>query len=704
MANRRGAVLELGLAAAIAVAAALGTAAAHPLTGPPARHLQPLRRSPTRPLPAADCQPFGASPCLLPFPDNRLTIADASTPTGVRVDLPAAAMPVNRLGERIEVGEYDRADGFSPGSSIVVHVPGLDNGAALRASGVAGLGAVSRSLQADHPIALIDEQTGRRQAMFSELDPTAFTPQTSDLIIHPAADLLAGHTYVVALRNLRNARDRPIAAPAWFQLLLGGTRLSPRAAPERARYARIFLALRRAGIVKRGLYEAWDFTVASTRSLDARLVAIRDDAFAQLGDPLAADGQTRGRAPTFTVTSVEQLGPQLRRVQGTLEVPCYLTACGEGVPAGFNYASGAPDALPSQIPGAIATVPFDCIVPSSATAAQPARVALYGHGLLSSRAEVEAAWMQQMAIQHNLAFCASDWWGLASADLTTLVEALRNVNELPSVVDRIQQGILNMLYLGRLMISPQGLASSAALQSGGRPLIDTSNLYYDGNSIGGILGGVLTAVSPDVRRAVLGVTGSDFFTLLVPHGDVFAKFGEFVTRNYPDHSLHPLILDLLEQVWTRADPGGYAERMTSQPLPQTPAHTVLMQIAYGDFQVSMYPAAVEARSIGASAHEPALDTSRDGAGDRQLLFGIPPITHYPFAGSAIFVWDSGRGHTPQPPLEGPAGPRSASDSDPHEDPRYTPAAQEQSSLFMQPQGQVVDVCDGAPCHSYDYVP
>src|SRR5205807_9115535 len=38
--------------------------------------------------PAADCQPFGQAPCLLPFPSNLFTKRDRSTPTGLRVQLP----------------------------------------------------------------------------------------------------------------------------------------------------------------------------------------------------------------------------------------------------------------------------------------------------------------------------------------------------------------------------------------------------------------------------------------------------------------------------------------------------------------------------------------------------------------------------------------------------------------------------------------
>ncbi len=272
------------------------------------------------------------------------------------------------------------------------------------------------------------------------------------------------------------------------------------------------------------------------------------------------------------------------------------------------------------------------------------------------------------------------------------------------MIDTIQQGVLNTLYLGRLMDNPAGFAADPAFQADGRPLIDPSSLYFDGNSLGGILGSVATAVSPDFRRAALGVSGMDFFNLMVPRGLSFAAFGEFVLRNYRDRSLHPLVLDLLQQLWDRADPDGYAEHMTSDPLPDTPAHDVLMQVAYGDFQVSTYAAAAEARTAGVFVHEPALDAGGERARDADLLLGVPALPAGPFAGSAIVMWDSGPGRTQPPPLANLPPLASALNLDPHEDPRYTPAAQQQLSDFLAPAGAVVDVCDGQPCHSSAYLP
>jgi hypothetical protein len=700
------------LALAATVAASLATSAVASSAAPPgpraiAKH-------------AADCQPFARTSCLLPFPDNRFTKPDRSAHTGLRVHLPAEAMPTNSKGQRIAVTQYDRNDGFSPGSTVVIHVPGLDDAAAFRRTGAATLANMSRSSGRRQPIVIIDERSGRRQLIWSELDANATSPQDTNLLIHPGKNFVEGHTYVVALRGLRTSNGRLIAAPGWFARLREGRQLVAAERSQRGRYERIFKALERGGIGRSNLYEAWDFTVASSQSLTSRMLSIRNKAFARLGDSALADGKVRGRAPAFTVAAVSQLSPQVKSVTGSFQVPCYLTTCGAGATTGFHYSSGKPDALPTQIAGNVATAQFECIVPASAGRPAPARISLYGHGLLGSRDEVQAANVQDMAVEHNMVFCATDWWGLAAGDTPFDITALQNLNNFPAVVDRLQQGVLNTLYLGRLMLNQQGFASNPAFRVGTavtpidvappqpppslHPAIDTSQLYYDGNSQGGIMGGMTTAVAPDFRHAVLGVTGMDYANVLVQRSTDFAPFGQILFANYTDKSMSPVILDLMQQLWDRGDPDGYAQQMTSRPLPDTPPHTVLMQVAYGDHQVSMYSAAIEARTIGATAHEPALDLNSNRSRDRNLFFGIPAIKRYPFGGSAIVIWDSGPGRVQPPPLANLAPTASANNIDPHEDVRSTKAARVQKSVFLSPHGKVVDVCGGKPCHSDVYTP
>jgi len=652
--------------------------------------------------PAADCQPFSKHPCLLPFPDNLYTRRDRSTPTGIRVNLPAAAMPVNAKGEPMSPSQYNRNDGFSPGSAIVLHVPGLDNAAAFAKTNPVGLLNMRQEFAKNQPIVVIDQATGRRQLVYAELDANASTPQTTDLMILPGKEFAEGHTYIVALRNLRNASGHVLRAPGWFQKLRDGKRLPSNERSQRARYQKIFKALRHAKIRRKNLYEAWNFTVGSEKSLTSRLLSIRNNAFAQLGDTNLADGKVKGRAPSYAITSNTMLTSQLRDVQGTFQVPCYLVTCGPTATTGFHYSSTKPNALPTQIPGNVATASFECIVPTSATPSNPARISLYGHGLLGSRSEVTDSWVQALATNYNMVFCATDWWGLAQGDEGFDAGAIANLNLFPNVVDRLQQGVLNFLYLGRLMDNPQGFAANPAFQSGGRSVINTSNLFYDGNSQGGIEGGLTTAVSPDIRRAVLGVTGIDYGNLLIQRSTDFAPFKAVLDASYPDASLYPVITDLIQQLWDRGDPDGYAPQMTTHPLPDTPSHTVLMQLAYGDFQVSMYAGAAEARTIGASAYEPALDADRSS--DRNLFFGIPAIGHFPFSGSAVEIWDSGAGRVQPPPVGNIPPTTGPNNIDPHEDPRKTPAAQEQISDFLAPNGSVVDVCGGQPCHTSVYTP
>ena len=71
--------------------------------------------------PGAGCAGAGPTTCLLPFPDDRLTRADPSTPTGRRLALPVDEMPVNVAGKPIDPakGGWNGADGFSPMMPII---------------------------------------------------------------------------------------------------------------------------------------------------------------------------------------------------------------------------------------------------------------------------------------------------------------------------------------------------------------------------------------------------------------------------------------------------------------------------------------------------------------------------------------------------------------------------------------------------------
>src|SRR4051794_1092506 len=662
---------------------------------------------------AGDCQPFASEPCLLPFPNNLYTKPSKGSKTGLSVDLPQAAMPTNKAGDQVGVGPWDRNDGFSPGSSIVARVPGLDTPKALKQTNPAPLTDMSQAFKKRAPIVVIDEQTKKRRLIWAELDSNAASPQDTTVLIHPGKNLEYGHTYAVAMRRLKDANGDKLDAPKWFSKLRDRKHLPSDERSQKARYNHIFKVLKKAGINRGNLYMAWDFTVGSRVSLTQNLLRIRNVAFRGLGDDDLADGQVAGHAPRFQVTGVENNpDPGIARyVTGQFKVPCYLQDQGCGPGGTFNYASSGRYAHPKKLEGNVAVAPFYCIVPNVATPGDPARGTIYGHGLLGSGDEILASAEEDLASEHNFIVCATDWWGMSEGDIPYDVSALADLNKFPAVVDRLQQGVLNTLFLSRLMRTDDGFASDPAFQTNGQSLLDTSNGYYYGNSQGGIMGGITTAVAPDFTHAVLGVTGLDYGGLLLQRSTDFSAYSQILYGNvggggYPDTSIHPLLLDLMQQLWDRGEPDGYATRMTSDPLPRTPEHQVLMQTAYGDFPVSQYAAAVEARTIGAKGHQPTLDIPPRGQ-DKNLFYRVPDIPRYPYDGSAWVIWDSGAGHPPGPPITNTAPIESDPppiNQDPDEDPRHTPEARTQISDFLKPGGKVVDVCNGDPCHSSDFTP
>src|SRR6202035_2026434 len=367
---------------------------------------------------------------------------------------------------------------------------------------------------------------------------------------------------------------------------------------------------------------AWDFTTASSQNVTGRLLAIRDDAFEQLGETKAQiySGQDVGQAPSFSVSSVTNFTPAqnsniARQITGTFTVPCYIAPtcsppekCDQITsqsplddcpsPGEFLYTNPAnPDADPSQVPGQTYQAGFICNVGRTRFENQQTlRPAEYGHGLFGSDSEVNSSPQTEMANREGMMYCATNWFGFANADVPNAVLALSDLSLFPILVDRTEQGELNFLYLARLEISPRGFATNAAFQySDGRSFINLNDgVNYDGNSQGGIYGGTVCAISIDVRRCALGVPGMDYPILLPRSSDYVAHntvpqviqeelqrlaanpssydptnayndigYSNLLDSFYPDQGQRQLIIDLLSTLWDRADPDGYAGHMTS---------------------------------------------------------------------------------------------------------------------------------------------
>lgn len=705
------------------------------------------------PLPAASaprlpCDPLDEAQCLLPFPNDRFTTEDPTTDTGRRIDFQLLEMP-RALGIKpILPEDWNRNDGFSPGSMVLTFVPGLDLHMTWGTAGMAGPGVggpndprdhladIGRYAAPDAPILIIDATTGERWPFWSELDHNAATADDERLLIlRPAVNFLEGHRYLVALRNMKDANGQPIPAGAHFASYRDGSPgpTDPLFEEGRREHIDSVIGDVAAAETVRGnafdrseLFLAWDFTIASRRNLTERVLHMRDTAFKDLGDTDLGNGEIEGDAPSFTITTVtdqSSSAAKLRQVEGTVSVPNFLVLPPEppieeiGIPVDNPVGGSLPgQAIPlnrfllddnglptrSVIQPSI-DVPFVCTIPKVASPTNPAHPMLYGHGLLGSRFE-SAGGSTERDRERNFMPCAVNWMGFAEYDVANAVLGLLDPTNVSSLMDRAQQGFLNFLFLGRVLAHPQGFATDPAFQNEGVPIIRTGELSYDGNSQGGIMGGALTALGVDHTRAVLGVPGMNYSTLLnrsvdwegplINPEDVLPSYSSLLYTMFPDKQEQQVVMALLQMLWDRAEGNGYAQHMTSDPLPNTPAHQVMLHVALGDYQVTNFAAEVEARTIGARVMDTALMPGRHWsvAG----YFGLPSFPRdgegniVPWNGSALVYWDSGNLMPPNANV-----PPSEEGGDPHEDPRRDPRAGDQKAHFWL-TGQIIDVMNGGP--------
>ena len=109
-----------------------------------------------------------------------------------------------------------------------------------------------------------------------------------------------------------------------------------------------------------------------------------------------------------------------------------------------------------------------------------------------------------MTNEHPSIYCATKWAGFSNDDIPTVIGSLQDLSSFPTFVDGMQQGLLNQLVLSRLMLADNGLVGEPAfLRPDGSEMLDTDELFFDGNSQGAIMG---MALSCDLTRHRTGRT------------------------------------------------------------------------------------------------------------------------------------------------------------------------------------------------------
>lgn len=637
--------------------------------------------------------------CLLPYPNDYFMRDDPATPTGKRVNFDVMAMPTNQKGKAIDPTEFNRSDGFSIAGTLITRVEGID----LAVTGAASIVDMGASLDPEAPIQLLHAQTGERQMIWAELDQNPAPGEPQALIIHAAQALENGQRYIVALQNLRDADGERLTPEPAFRVYQEAIPSDiPALESRRAHFESLFASLEDTGIAREALYQAWDFTTMSTENTTARALHMRDTSLAALA----------GSSPVVIIDSVTNNTPAedadiARIVEGTITVPNFLDSAAAGPGSRMNFASDDPDALPTQFNGnGTVDVPFLCAISQAAMddAADgdtDTRAVVVGHGLLGDRSiATQTGEGAQIA---NAIFCSMDWWGMSEPDIGTVFSFLGDLSLFPTLPDRIQQALLNKIFLSEAIVNAGGFQTLAAFQDGsGNVLFKTGVVQYNGISMGSVYGGSLTALSPHFDYATLDLAGMNW-SLLIQRSNVWSTFSIAFDPAYPSPLVQTLALSLIQGLWDRAESNGYANHISRDPLPgNTKLSRILINSPIGDQILTETAAEFMQRSLGVRRHNPSIVPGRHIAAEPYI--GIEPITTYPYEGNAVMHWDSGPfpidGHdgTPLQRLENL--PRNLG-YDTHSMPMREDNAWVQKATFWR-TGQIINVCGATPCYGDGY--
>jgi len=673
-----------------------------------------------------ECEILNNSECLLPWPSSRFQQEVGSeTVTGLRHNFPASGFAVV-IGDPLDPAITNIYDGFSPAAQILMSFPqGVDlaasNAPVLLEPDCCGQSSATplvdvrtqngRSVEADSPTVLIDAETGERILHWVELDARAIgNPERQILFMRPGRHLKPGHRYIVAVRGLVDpSGDLVEAEPAFHALRDFHPTSIDALAARRLHFEEIFFTLfNKAGVKRRDLQLAFDFTVRSKQQLTERMLIMRDDALAYI-DGIAAD-DTSG----FVLKNVFNFdntfdcsvpGTRIwRHVKGTFKGPYYLTAS-------MSSATEIPflNVDENRMPIRNGTQPFnfDIAVPCEVFDGGLGYPLLMGHGLFGTGASM----VQGFTADNGLGGSdfpyiagATDWRGLSAFDLLFLINkvigtaALGNqLNNFHAFPNRLKQGQINALVLSHMMATGFFNRLDEFQRIPGDPssgVFSTTPVdnFYFGVSLGGIMGLFNAAFNPHIERYNIDV-GATNFALLLQRSTQFGVFElVFGGIGLTEPMEFSLGQSLLHELWVSAEPAPYARYITGlvdEPLPGSGAKKILMTVAWLDKQVSNQAAEIAARTLGL----PSLNGSLQ-AGLQEMADVDDGVDN------AYVVYDAGSFDVFDPAFDSVipalANLIPSNKCDPHGTVRLSiPASQDQLAEFLQPGGKIFNFCDAA---------
>ena len=383
---------------------------------------------------------------------------------------------------------------MSPASQIITlfsRPPGL--------AGAANQDDIGRSLAPDSPTVILDMETGGRVPHWTELDAQAGPEDERLLFLRPATRLAENRSYGVAIRGLNDIDGSPLEPSENFANLRDGLPTDSRNLERRReRFERLFEALEEEGVARDELQAAWWFHTASGDAIRGDILTMRTDALEHLGE--------NGIGCTVTRVEDNYKDQIWRYVEGTFTVPSYMDS-----PEPPARLVRGEDGRPMFVE--YVEVPFVANIPASLAEAPGGPTAgplvTFGHGLFASAKDtIDSDELRELANRYRVIIAGTDWAGMCSSDLIALSALILDASKYPTMTERLQQGMINQIAMTRSLAGVGRALPEFSAES--IPLIDADELYYAGGSQGGIYGGTLLTLSPDIERGALFVNGALF--------------------------------------------------------------------------------------------------------------------------------------------------------------------------------------------------
>jgi len=615
------------------------------------------------PVRETSCDPLDPSVCAFPWPSGYFQVPDETNESGVRWNLAEDTLPTHD-GDDQQVGPgfLGHTDGVSTLTPFLTFLPDVSLDGTISHT---DLGAYA---DADARTVILNSETGERVPHFVELDVAGPVGEQT-LFLRPVVPLEHGTRYVVGLRNLVTLDGAPVEPSEAFLAYRDGVADDVDAAWRQPHMdANVFPVLEAAGFPRGELVLAWDVTTGSIDGSLGHMVHMRDDALERVGP----DG------PEYVFDNVEdhdcsEKGATIARtIEGRFIVPRYTDQV-EPPARLVRDADGTPVVQGEMDAEFLVRIPCS-VAASMEGGGEPAPLMVYGHGLLGSLGEAKTGHLSRFANDYGHVVFAMTWIGMSDVDALIIPGLVStDMTDFPAIPERSMQGLVNKLTGLRAVRG--AMKDDPAMQVDGRSVINDEVGYY-GISQGAILGGAYMALSTDIERGVLGVGGMPY-SLLLDRSNDFGLFAEIMRLDFRDPKEFALIVAGLQTSWDVGEGAGYAKVLTADPLPGTPAKTVLMQVAIGDNQVTTLGAHVSARAYGAVTLSPTV----------RPIWGVEEVEG-PVESSVLVEWNYPETDVTEPEENIPPGPE-----DTHECPRREPAAQEQLDRFLR-TGVIEQTCDG----------